>query len=122
MGKDITALVHVWHPREPYPKQHSNQQSLFETAMSDAALFHAILCSSSLYLDIASGNSESYYSIIHKTEAIHLVNTQLQDSSKVSDATIGTVDFLAVLEIYHCSDSIYILVKITFGPVRTRKS
>ena len=107
IGKDITVLVHVWYPREPDPKQNSIQLSLFEMAMSNAALFHAILCSSSLYPDIASGNSESFHSIIHKTETIHLVNTQLQGSSKVSDATIGAVAFLAVAEVCHCSESIY---------------
>ena len=109
MAKDLTVLVHVWYPRKP-----QDQQSLFELALSDAALFHTIMCSSSLYLDIASGSAESPHIIIHKMEAIHLINAKLQDSSGVSDATIGAVAFLAIVEVCHCSAAIYVSVKITF--------
>lgn len=112
MAKDITVLVHVWWPREPDRQQSPDQQSLFELALSDAALFHAIMCSSSLYLDIASGRSESPQSITHKLEAIHLINTHLEDSPGVSEATIGAVAFLAIVEVCQCLNVMNVSTKI----------
>jgi Fungal specific transcription factor domain len=104
MGKDLTVLVRVWFPVTD-TRQHPAQQSLFELAMADAALFHAIMCSSSVYLDITSGSFESSQSIIHKMEAIHLINAQLKDTPAVSDATIGAVASLATVEVCHYSDA-----------------
>jgi hypothetical protein len=86
-------------PTDPNYKQNQDQHSSFELAMSDAALFHSIMCSSSLYLDFASGTSESPHSIIHKMEAIHLINVQLRATSAVSDAIIGAVSFLAIVKV-----------------------
>jgi hypothetical protein len=103
LPKDITVLVHIWYPLEPDRKQCQGQPSLFELAMSRAALFHAIMCSSALYLNMVSGCSESSQSITHKVEAIHLINTQLQDMSGMSDAIIGAVPFLAKIEVRLCT-------------------
>lgn len=113
MGKDLTVLVHVWFPRTD-PRQHPAQSSLFELAMADPALFHAILCSSSLYLDIATGSRESSQSIIHKIEAIRLINAQLKESSQLSDATIGAVASLAIVEAYQSIGPFIMLIQLTF--------
>ncbi|KAN0104532.1 hypothetical protein V8E51_010277 [Hyaloscypha variabilis] len=94
----LTVHVHTWFPKEPEHKQAPGQHTLFDLAMSDASLFQAIMCSSSLCLDMAYGRPESSHSIIHRMEAIHLINARLKANSRISDATIGAVAFLAIIE------------------------
>jgi hypothetical protein len=97
--EDLTVHVHAWFPKEPEHKQAPSQHTLFDLAMSDASLFQAIMCSSSLCLDMAYGRPESSHSIIHRMEAIHLINARLKANSRISDATIGAVAFLAIIEV-----------------------
>ena len=112
-AQDLTVLVHAWFPKEAGHTEASSQHGLFELAMSDAALFHAIMCSSSLCLDIAYGRSESSHSIIHKIEAIRLINVRLKVKSAISDATIGAVCFLAIIEV-HASLCPCLIESLTF--------
>ena len=97
-SKDLYVLVQIWVP-STFQKQVRDQHRFFEMGLSDAALFHVIICSSSLFLDFASGSSESSRSIAHKTEAIRSINAHLQDASRISDAIIAAVGFLAKIEV-----------------------
>jgi len=67
--------------------------------MHDSALFHMILCSSALYVDVQKGNLESQEALYHKVEAIHEVNRRLQHGPDMSNAIIGTVSYLAKIEV-----------------------
>jgi hypothetical protein len=68
-------------------------------AMTDAALFHALLCGSALFFDIATGRGESPERFRHMTEAVHLLSARLQDPrSELSDSTIVAVAHLADFE------------------------
>jgi hypothetical protein len=71
--------------------------------MTDPALFHAILCTSAIYMDLISGRGEeSFTQRKHMLEAISLINSRLQqvDAKEwVSDATITTILFIAKVEV-----------------------
>jgi len=78
--------------------------------MTDPALFHAILCTSAIYIDLVSGTKqESFPQRKHMLEAISLINTRLQVEAKecVSDATITTILFIAKAEV-----SSYTVIKL----------
>lgn len=70
--------------------------------MTDPALFHAILCTSAVYINLVSGQEESFAQRKHMLEAISLINTRIQqvDAKEfVSDATITTILFIAKAEV-----------------------
>ncbi|RFU29231.1 hypothetical protein B7463_g7088, partial [Scytalidium lignicola] len=68
-------------------------------AMTDAALFHSILCGSALYTDIVLRRGESLAKIKHMKETIRLLNKRLQEPEfEISDGTIITVAHLAEYE------------------------
>ncbi|RDW80267.1 hypothetical protein BP6252_04905 [Coleophoma cylindrospora] len=77
------------------PRQHATpaDSAWFPMAMSDPALFHAILCTSAIYIGLISGQQDLYPQHKHMLEAISLINTRLQQinaSECVSDSTITT--------------------------------
>ncbi|RDW92649.1 hypothetical protein BP5796_02043 [Coleophoma crateriformis] len=85
------------------PRQHATpaDSAWFPMAMSDPALFHAILCTSAIYIGLISGQQDLYPQHRHMLEAISLINTRLRQintSECVSDSTITTVLFLAKAE------------------------
>jgi hypothetical protein len=74
-------------------------QGWLPLAMTDAALFHSILCGSALYMDLLTGRRESLEKFKHMKEAVHLLSTRLQDpGSELSDSTIVAVAHLAEFE------------------------
>lgn len=76
----------------------SSRSVLFELALTDAALFHMLLCSSALYIDVADGKTESPVALHHKIMAIRHINSKLRNM-QVSDAIIGAVTYLAKVEV-----------------------
>ncbi|TAQ84493.1 hypothetical protein B7494_g7186 [Chlorociboria aeruginascens] len=74
-------------------------QGWLPLAMTDPALFHSILCGSALFQDLLTGRKQSLERFKHMKEAVHLLNTRLQDPNcQVSDGTIVTVAHLAEYE------------------------
>lgn len=79
--------------------QHSAAHSWLPLAMTDAALFHSILCGSALILGLSAGRRESVEQVKHMKEAVHLLSAKLQDpNSELSDSTIAAVAHLADFE------------------------
>jgi hypothetical protein len=69
-------------------------------AMTDAALFHSLLCGSALYRDLRTGRGDSVQGFKHMKEAIHLLSVRLQSlGPKISDSTIIAVAHLAEFEV-----------------------
>jgi Fungal specific transcription factor domain len=82
------------------PQLVSDQKNLshcwFPLAMTDAALFHALLCGSALYVDLMTGTTDSIEQSRHMKEAVHLLSTRLQDTgAEISDGTMVAVAHLA---------------------------
>ncbi|KFY78233.1 hypothetical protein V499_02549 [Pseudogymnoascus sp. VKM F-103] len=97
-AKDLSVVVHNMYPKEPCLTHSTGQPSLFSLAMTNAALFHMIICSSALYMDFYLGRQASRESMLHKLEAIHYLNQDMEEVSGVSDASIGAVAYLAKVE------------------------
>jgi hypothetical protein len=76
-------------------------QGLLPLALTDAALFHSLLCGSALWMDLRTGRSESLEKYKHMKEAIHLLSTRLKDPGPeiFSDSTILAVAHLATFEV-----------------------
>jgi hypothetical protein len=81
--------------------------------MTDAALFHAILCTSALFLYGTSDCGSIGYLIQrrHMLEAIRLINARLSGNEATSDATITTILFLAKAEVSPHLIFVVLLVK-----------
>ena len=74
-------------------------QEWFSLAMTDAALFHSILCGSALYMDLLTGRRDSVERSTHMKESVHLLNARLQaPDTALSDSTLLTVTLLAEFE------------------------
>jgi hypothetical protein len=77
--------------------------------MTDAALFHAILCGSALHMDLLAGRRESLEKIKHMKEAVYLLSKKLQEpEAELSDSTIVAVAHLAdfeVISLVHANSS-----------------
>jgi hypothetical protein len=74
-------------------------QEWFSLAMTDAALFHSILCGSALYMDLLTGRRDSVECFTHMKECVHLLNTRLQVSeTALLDSTLLAVALLAEFE------------------------
>lgn len=80
----------------------------FDWALSDAALFHAILYTTSTYAGLILGTTESKEAIVHEGKSMSLVNQRLsslsslgseKDGGKIDDGTIGAVSCLAITEV-----------------------
>lgn len=70
--------------------------------MTDPALFHAILCTSAIYVGLLSGKEEPFPQSKHMMESISLINARIQridGAGCVSDATVTTIIFLAKAEV-----------------------
>jgi hypothetical protein len=68
-------------------------------AMTDTALFHALLCGTALYRDAREGRRNSPEKCRHMTEAVSLLSTRLQDRRlELSDSTLVAVAHLADFE------------------------
>lgn len=84
----------------------------FDSALSDDALFHALLYTTSTYAGLISGTTENKESIMHVGRSLKLVNERLKSLRRpgqelqVSMETIGAVSCLAITEVSHkvCSE------------------
>lgn len=74
----------------------------FPLIMSDAALFHALLCTSALL-----GGHNMIVQRRHMLESIRLINFRLRGDGVTSDATITTILFMAKAEVSHPSRKKY---------------
>jgi hypothetical protein len=74
-------------------------QEWVSLAMTDAALFHSILCGSALYRDLLTRRRDSVERFTHMKESLHLLNTRLQVSdTALLDSTLLAVALLAEFE------------------------
>lgn len=87
------------YPKEPCGNYGPGQPDLFALALTSPALFHMIICSSAIYMDVYSGRPESRESQLHKLEAIQCLSDSMKESSGISDASIGAVAYLAKIEV-----------------------
>ncbi len=70
--------------------------------MADPALFHAILCTSAIYVGLLSGKEEAFLQSKHMMESISLINARLRHTNgagRFSDATLTTILVLAKAEV-----------------------
>lgn len=80
-------------------KQVLSEQRWLPLAMTDAALFHSILCGTALYRDLRTRGRESVEKVNHMKEAVQLLSARLQDPEpELSDSTILAVAHLAEFE------------------------
>lgn len=70
----------------------------FPLIMTDAALFHALLCTSALF-----GLHDVMVQRKHMLESIRLINDRLPGDGATSDATITAILFMAKAEVSHSS-------------------
>jgi hypothetical protein len=82
--------------------------SWFDWALSDKALFHALLYTTSTYAGLISGSTESKEAIVHEGKSMSLVNQRLsrlgplsfeKEGTKIEEGTIGAVSCLAITEV-----------------------
>jgi hypothetical protein len=101
--EDLSVVVQATYPKDAITEQGCSRLELFELAMTDAALFHMVLCGSVLYVDILSGQPESTEALVHKIAAIRNINGGLQHNLEVSDAMVAAVTYLAKVEVSNIS-------------------
>jgi hypothetical protein len=90
------------YPKDPDWEGDPARSDWFVLAMSDAAMFHMILCSSALYFELLTGKGNTLERDTHLLAAIQLLNIRLRnfgDAEAISDASIATVAFLAKVEV-----------------------
>lgn len=69
----------------------------FHFAVTDAAMFHAMLYAAAMYLALLKGSSESRDTIYHQTQTISIVQRRLNASQQqFEDATLGAISCLAI--------------------------
>ena len=82
--------------------------SWFDWALSDEALFHALLYTTSTYAGLIAGSTESKEAILHKGKSMSLVNRRLsqlgtlgfeEDEPRIAEGIIGAVSCLAITEV-----------------------
>jgi len=71
--------------------------NLLPMAISNAALFHAVLCIAAAHFNLYSKRDTfNTHSIYHRNQSIHLLQTVLEDKdNSCSDQTVSTVLLLA---------------------------
>ncbi|KAE9377527.1 hypothetical protein N431DRAFT_478767 [Stipitochalara longipes BDJ] len=96
----MDTLLHRYFALAPsISKTAKAAQGWFLLAMTDAALFHSILCGSALYMDLLTGRQDSVERLTHMKESVHLLNTRLQvPDTALSDSTLFAVALLAEFE------------------------
>ena len=95
---DSSVMMHVEDPKQPAKPSDS---AWFPMVMTDPALFHAILCTSAVYIGIISRQQDLFPQRKHMLEAISLINARLEQINTigcVSDTTITTILFMAKAE------------------------
>jgi Fungal specific transcription factor domain len=69
----------------------------FHFAVTDAAMFHAVLYSAAMYVALLDGRSESRDTIYHQTQAISILQKRLNASKQqFDDSTLGAISCLAM--------------------------
>lgn len=97
--------------RQQDPGKDVSARGWLPLAMTDAALFHSLLCGSALSQDLKTGSGDSVQGFKHMKEAIHLLSVRLQSlGPKISDSTIISVAHLAEFEV--CNSA---LIELTFS-------
>ncbi|KAH6723577.1 hypothetical protein BKA61DRAFT_13229 [Leptodontidium sp. MPI-SDFR-AT-0119] len=89
-----TSIMHITDPKHP---SNPTESAWFPMFMTDAALFHAVLCTSAIWTNLLSGGNDEVPQGRHMLEAISLINVRLRNVD-VSDATLTTILFLAKAE------------------------
>ncbi|KAG4436333.1 hypothetical protein IFR05_008186 [Cadophora sp. M221] len=89
-----TSIMHITDPKHP---ANPTESAWFPMFMNDAALFHAVLCTSAIWTRLLSGGHDEVPQGKHMLEAISLINVRLRHVN-VSDATLTTILFLAKAE------------------------
>ena len=96
--------------------------SWFDWALSDEALFHALLYTTSAYVGLISGSTESKEAIVHKGKSVSLVDQRLsrlspltfkKDETRTDEGTIGAVSCLAITEVRLPSNGIPKFLRLT---------
>ena len=82
----------------------------FPLIMTDAALFHALLCTSMLF-----GLHDTTLQRRHMLESIRLINDRLLGNEATSDATISSILFMAKAEVSHLSEENVKLLRLTIA-------
>jgi len=74
--------------------------SWFDWCLTDDALFHALLYTTSTYAALHSGTTESKESIVHVGKSLNLINERLsRPGVEVETGTIGAVSCVALTEV-----------------------
>lgn len=87
------------YPKEPYWKYGPGQPGLFTLAMTHPALFHMMMCSSAIHMDVYLGRQESRESQLYRLESIQSLNDGMKPTLAISDARIAAVVYLAKVEV-----------------------
>ena len=77
-----------------------SKEGLFSLASTDPAWMNAVLCLISLHYDLQAGKGISTICLLHRSEALRIVNQRLIDSPQdVSEETIGAIASLANFDV-----------------------
>ena len=82
------------------PLMMNPRKEWFSIAIQDQALFHVALSHAAGSLGLLTQKGDSVESLMHRMEAIKIINERLNDvSSGISDGTVGTVASIASYEV-----------------------
>jgi hypothetical protein len=97
---DLLATSKIVEVIKPDSSREIIHQQWFSLALTDAALFHCILCGSALFSDQYVGRADSPERFKHMNEAVRLLNKKLQVSGDtLADSTLVAVAHLADFEV-----------------------
>jgi hypothetical protein len=68
-------------------------------AVTDAAMFHAMLYAGAVYMALLAGTHESRDSIFHQNQTVAIVQARLGEGLQIQDSTLGAISCLALGEV-----------------------
>lgn len=96
---DLCAVAPSWYPLEAHLSSNPVRVGWFSLAMTDEVLFRSVLFSSASHLALKDGKREGQEASTLVSLIFRQLNQRLQSRSAFSDATIGILTCLAMVEV-----------------------
>jgi hypothetical protein len=96
---DVDGIAHALYPLESYLSFNPVIKSWFPLAITDELLLHTVLFSAAVTMSFKAEHGQSAEASNIMKPIFHLLTSRLKDHSKISDATIGAVSCLAMIEV-----------------------
>jgi hypothetical protein len=104
MDTDVAGVAHALYPLESHLSFNPVRRSWFPLAITDELLFHTVILSAAVTLSFRSEHRQSTEASKIMRPIFRLLTSRLKNQSSISDATIGAVSCLAMIEVSYKPD------------------